>query len=119
MIDTSANMLLYVEPQGQRSAEPVVDDLTKKMTAAFQNHKSGSAEQGGQFEEGAATMGHQTCACGAQSSVTDYLLESGFITNSLCIHYLAWHRNEIPKTELDKVASLPNELAELTPEQLH
>jgi hypothetical protein len=117
MIDTSPNMLLYIEPQAQRSAEPEIDDLTKRMTAAFQNHKTGS-EIGGQFEEGAATMGHQTCACGAQSTPVDYVLNSGFITNSLCIHYLAWHRNEVPKSELDKVGSLPNEQATPSPEQL-
>lgn len=110
-------MLLYIEPQGQRSTEPVIDELTKKMTAAFKDYKTGSGSQG-QFMEDVMTMGHQTCACGAQSTNVDYLLPNGFITNSLCIHYLAWHRNEVPQVELDKIASLPNELAEPTPEQL-
>lgn len=79
-------MLLYIEPQVQRSAEPVIDDLTKRMAAAFQNHKTGSAEIGGQFEEGVVTMGHQTCACGAQSTAVDYCLNSGFY--QLFVHSL-------------------------------
>ena len=37
------------------------------------------------------------------------ILESNplnYATNTLCIHYLRYHRSEIPKKELDKVATL-------------
>ena len=87
------------------------------MAAAFQNYKTGSGYQG-QFMEDAMTMGEQVCACGARSTNVDYLLPSGFITNYLCVHYLAWHRNEIPRSELDKVASLPHTFSEPTSELL-
>lgn len=117
MIDNSPRMLLYIEPQSPKLDSPVLDDMTQKMTSAFGQNKTGVAYEG-QFMEGSATMGWQTCACGARSTNVDYLLESGFVTNSLCIHYLAWHRNEVPQSELDKVASLPNGLVTPTPEQL-
>lgn len=117
MIDTSEQMLLYIEPQQPKSDTPLVDELTQKMTAGFVEYKTGTGYQG-QFMEDAVTMGWQTCTCGARSTNVDYLLPSGFITNSLCIHYLAWHRSEVPQSELDKVASLPNEHAEPMTEQL-
>ena len=110
-------MLLFIEPLDQKSETPLLDEITKKMAAAFRDYKTGSGYDG-QFMEDAATMGHQTCACGANSTNVDYLLPSGFITNYLCVHYLAWHRNEVPQLELDKVSSLPNEYAEPTQELL-
>ena len=117
MIDVSPTMLLFIEPQNVKSETPTVDELTKKMTAAFRDFKTGSGFQG-QFMEDAMTMGEQTCVCGARSTNVDYLLPSGYITNYLCVHYLAWHRNEVPQSELDKVAALPNEFTEPTPELL-
>ncbi len=117
MIDISEKMLLFIEPQNQKSDTATLEELTKKMTAAFKDYKTGSGYQG-QFMEDAMTMGEQTCICGARSTNVDYLLPSGFITNFLCVHYLAWHRNEVPQSELDKVASLPNEFVEPSPEIL-
>ena len=117
MIDLSEKMLLYIEPQNQKSDTPVLDELTKKMTAAFRDYKTGSGYQG-QFMEDAMTIGEQTCACGAKSTNLDYLLPSGFITNRLCVHYLAWHRSEVPQSGLDKVAALPDEFSDPTPELL-
>lgn len=117
MIDTSAKMLLFIEPQNPKSEAPVLDELTKKMTAAFKDYKTGSGYQG-QFMKGVESMGWQDCVCGARSTNVDYLLPSHFITNYLCVHYLAWHRSEVPQSELDKVASLPNEYAEPTPQLL-
>lgn len=117
MIDTTPKMLLFIEPQNQKSDTPLIDELTKKMSAAFKGYTTGSGFEG-QFMEDAGTMGWHTCVCGAKSTNVDYLLPSGFITNSLCVHYLAWHRGEVLQSELDKLATLPNEFAEPTPEQL-
>ena len=117
MIDLSEKMLLYIEPQYQKSDFPILDELTQKMAGAFKDYKTGSGYQG-HFMQDAMTMGEQTCVCGSKSSNVDYLLPSNFITNYLCVHYLAWHRNEVPQSELDKVSSLPNELSEPTPEML-
>ncbi len=89
-------MLLYVEPQLQPTRAPVLDGLTRKMTAAFRAGRP----------EGRASYGIHVCRCGAESSNRDFILPSGLTTNSLCVHYLAHHRAEVPPSELEKVARL-------------
>jgi hypothetical protein len=34
-------------------------------------------------------------------------LPNGWVTNALCVHYLAYHRAQVPQRELDAVAMLP------------
>ena len=51
-------------------------------------------------------LGYLACACGSFRKAHDFILTDGLITNSLCVHYLAWHRDEVPHQELDKVAKL-------------
>lgn len=108
MTSPASKMLLYIQPTGQKTDEPVNDGLTAKMAAAFANYKTGVLGPTG-FMEGGLYRGFHRCVCGEYSSTEDYLLPSGFVTNSLCIHYLRWHRNEVPQSELDKVASLLDE----------
>lgn len=88
--------LLYIEPATKAEDTPVIDELTRKMTAAFR-----SAEP---FPYGFA--GVHDCICGALSCAHDYVLPNGLITNSLCIHYLAFHRGAIPLEEIRKVQDL-------------
>lgn len=101
--------LLFVEPQGPPSEEPVVDSLTRRMAAAL-----GRASFPG---NGMAYRGVHRCSCGATSGNRDLYVDGRFSTNSLAAHYLAWHRNEVPHAELAKVASLVGE-AEPTPADL-
>ena len=42
----------------------------------------------------------------------DFLLPNGLVTNSLCVHYLAYHRDEVPPSELAKIDTI-NENEEL------
>ena len=86
---------LYIEPSVNTSVEPVIDELTRKMTAAFRKGVAGTRYRG-----------HHTCECGAHSDNTDYTLPNGECTNSLCVHYLAYHRAEVPEAQLRKVADL-------------
>lgn len=110
MIVDKDNTLLYIEPQQDKNDEACIDILTQKMAAAFSHRKSsGCLDKEGTYRDGGAFMGTQTCACGTRSDNCDYELEAGYITNSLCVHYLVWHRNEIPESELAKVNSLPDE----------
>jgi|ERR1051326_1657939 hypothetical protein len=92
IINGDNKYLLYIEPKDIRSATPLVDELTKRMTAALRKAKAGQC-----------FMGFHTCNCGAHSSSCDFILPSGVQTNSLCIHYLAYHRPEVPRIELSKV----------------
>ncbi len=97
MIDPRGIMM--VEPGQTTSPEPVIDDLTRKMTAAWR-----------QALLGPAYRGQHICRCGVMSDNCDHYVGGGrgegLLTNSLCIHYLAYHRDDIPDVELEKVRSL-------------
>lgn len=96
-------MILMIEPQGARSDRPLVDELTRKMTAAWHGSKDGMELYG------RMTKGVHRCICGATSDNLEHWVGEGKgpLTNSLCIHYLAFHREDIPDEELAKVDALP------------
>jgi hypothetical protein len=77
------------------------------MDAAMQKRVGGVMTSSG-FQEGNAFKGVHTCCCGMRSLNQDYLLPGGFITNSLSLHYLMYHRDEVPESELAKVRKLPD-----------
>jgi hypothetical protein len=91
--------ILMVEPSSKTSIMPLIDELTRKMTAAWRKSR----------ESTYGYRGFHICACSAISDNRDHWVGSGegLLTNSLCIHYLAFHRDDIPKEELDKVRALP------------
>jgi hypothetical protein len=41
------------------------------------------------------------------------------MTNSLCVHYVAYHRHEVPEAELEKSRQLTAKSAEPTSQELH
>jgi hypothetical protein len=96
--------LLYIEPTQPASAEAVRDHLTRMMTAAFRRAKAKDL-----------WCGFHECICGAVSTNCNYRLPNGEMTNSLCIHYVAHHRSEVPPSQLAKIeafyfgADEPNE----------
>ena len=99
--------LLYIEPQQQPLAEPIIDELTWKMAAAL-NHCVATGTYGsGQFCKNNRFRGWHTCSCGACSDNVDYLIPNGEVTNSLAVHYLAYHRHEVPSQQLERVRKLP------------
>jgi len=110
ILDSSA--ILMVEPSGTVSKEPQIDELTRKMTAAWRNRRDTESRY----------RGFHRCICGACSSNTDHLITDAngneLLTNSLCIHYLAYHREELPESELEKVRALTHGECEPTEEEL-
>jgi hypothetical protein len=88
--------LLYIEPTQPASAEPMLDQLTQKMAAAF--CKARLSEWG--------SRGLHECVCGALSTSRDYLLPNGDVTNWLCVHYVAHHRSEVPVGQLGRIEAL-------------
>lgn len=108
MKDSSGIMM--IEPSSKASAVPVIDELTRKMTAVWHHRR----------ESEYAYRGFHTCVCGATSDNKDHWVGdgSGLLTNSLCIHYLAYHRNDVPPEELDKVRKLPFSDGEPTEDEL-
>jgi hypothetical protein len=113
--------LLYIEPKRTASEEPIIDAYTRRMAAALARAVSGGWGGGGDaqsFRVGDGWRGFHLCVCGAVSSSHDFQLSNGMPTNSLCVHYLARHRDEVPESELAKVMQLPDEEVEPTPEQV-
>ncbi len=100
--------ILYINPGPYTPSEPVIDELTRKMAAAYRASES----------NGMCWRGVHFCRCGVNSTNTDYILPGGQQTNSLCVHYLAFHRDEVPEAELAKVAALDAGEAEPTAEEL-
>lgn len=107
MQNLSGKNILMIEPSAKTSVQPVIDELTRKMTAAMRK-----ATYSGGYR------GVHECACGEMSGNKDLFLENGQMTNSLAVHYLAFHRDAVPASELDKVRALPNEEAEPNQEEL-
>jgi hypothetical protein len=102
--------LLFIEPTAAAAAEPLFDDLTRRMASALMCSRRGTAN-----------FGTHTCVCGAESDSADYVLPDGTATNSLCVHYLAYHRAEVPDDELARVGALqlPDTAPVATAAELH
>lgn len=92
----TSNGILMIEPLRQTSAEPLIDALTRQMTAAWRQRR----------DSGYSMRGFHICACHATSDNKDHWVGPDLLTNSLCIHYLAFHRDDVPAAELDKVRTL-------------
>jgi len=98
---TEANKLqklLFMRPKNPPSAEPVMDDITKLVTKYWAFNKRSKYMYKGT---------HQ-CSCHVSSTNSDHFIGPNYdiLTNSLCLHYVQFHRDEIPQDELDRVVSL-------------
>jgi len=62
--------------------------------------------------------GFHQCICGARSHTQNYFLPNGRETNSLCVHYVACHRAEVPDAQLREVADFPWGEVEPTKDEL-
>lgn len=94
--------LLFIEPERPASTTPVLDAITRRMCAAFRKSRPSDYAFGGVH----------VCCCRAISSCTDHILPRGEVTNSLCVHYVAHHRDEVPRRELALVERLDSGEAE-------
>ncbi len=101
--------LLFIEPQQPPADRPLIDDLTRKLAGAYRlSHPSGIEH-----------FGVHSCSCSALSDNTDHWLPDGIRTNSLCVQYLAYHRNEVPEVDLEIVRRLSANGVEPAPEEFH
>ena len=96
MIISDDEHILFIEPRHEASEVPVRDDLSMKMREAIM----------GARESDYVAAGVHFCKCGAVSDPLDWILPTGQVTNSLAVHYLEYHRDEIPESELEKVRKL-------------
>jgi len=101
--------MFYIEPRNPPSEEPIIDGLTMKMVAALRKATLPHRQ----------SLGFHTCVCGAKSDSTDFILPNGLRTNSLCVHYLAYHRAEIEDGELWAVDGLADGFEYPNSHELH
>lgn len=109
--------VLYIEPYpDQKSAEPIDDELTRKLEAALGQAKKGIASYDDLkvgfglgkdfFSEGGGYRGFHLTPDYEVASSSDYLLPNGLITNAAAVHYVRWYRAAIPACDLKKLATL-------------
>jgi hypothetical protein len=91
----SDEWLLFIEPAQPAALTPLLDPVTRRMCAAFRNARPGDV----------AYRGSHECLCGARSDCHDWFLPSGDRTNSLCVHYVAHHRPDVPPEQLPRIES--------------
>ena len=90
MKDLSNHHLMFIEPVGEPKL--VDDELTNQVRDLFTRCVIGQRWRGS----------HE-CSCGARSTSWDYVTPKGLLTNSLLVHYVQFHRDEIPMSELIKL----------------
>lgn len=89
--------LLFIEPKGVGASSALVDTATRRMAAAFRQAEAIQPYY----------CGFYVCVCGACSGPQDLQLPNDRKINSLCVHYLAYHRDEVPLGQLQEVEHLP------------
>jgi len=99
MIDP--NGFLMIEPR-ERPRGLLLDSMARKVTALLRG------AQADRF-----FMGYHECICGARSDSYDWhvtIAARKRRTNSLAIHYVACHRNEIAPEQLREIEAFTREL---------
>lgn len=97
MNDASNKFLMMVEPDNDRSEQPIIDRLTR-LAAGLLNVAT---------HPNYSTRGVHACTCGATSDCQIWHLVGGEVeTNYLLAHYVAYHRDEISASEIAKLERL-------------
>lgn len=105
----NSKFMLFIEPdKSMKSATPINDELTEIIGLAVDSAVCGTSnyshlDEKEFFEPDGGYKGIHHTGCGQSSNNCDYLLKNGMITNSLATYYLAYYRDAIPETEMEKV----------------
>src|SRR5437588_5193866 len=87
--------LLYIEPM--RSPKESAMAEFEWLKVLFKQHTEGGyLDSNGRFSLNQRCLEIHECSCGVWSSSGDYRFPNHMVTNSLCLHYLQYHREEIP-----------------------
>lgn len=117
--DDKTKFLLFMEPTIEQKAQrPLNDEVTMIMRAACSEAKLGTSNYDVpmstevEFNEGKkywpmlGIPGVHTCCDGVQSTNYDLLLPGGFLTNTLCVHYLMYFREQITLNDWNKIKEI-------------
>lgn len=91
-----------IEPANSPAGNAVCDEITEVFRPVFE---AAMANRPSWMD---CYKGFHECSCGVMSEVFDVRLPSGHLTNSLAMHYLEFHRDEVPASEIEKVRTLAN-----------
>ena len=86
--------LLMMEPTKLRSEHPVEDRASALALLAWERARIGPAYRG-----------VHTCICGVTSDNVAWTVD-GLRTNSLLVHYVRWHREEVGPEDLVKLEKI-------------
>lgn len=95
MIILDDTHLMMIEPKRGSKSMPISDPYT---IMAEELLKTATTE--------CPTRGWHRCKCGANSDNVSHVLPCGTITNSLLVHYVSEHRDEVPESEMNKLSKL-------------
>jgi hypothetical protein len=98
MVNYDITHLLYIEPKLPPSENPQHDEISKKYEYII--------EQWGSDTPNKSFRGFHLCSCGETSDNHDHTLKNNMHYNSLGLHYLLYHREEIPESEIRKINDL-------------
>jgi hypothetical protein len=87
--------LFFVENTGQQEL-PINDNLTRKIESLWEKATE---------KPGAQYKGFHTCDCGKRSDNSDWNLPGGITTNSLCVHYVKYHRSKLSPEDIAYLTS--------------
>ncbi len=95
MINTNNKYFMMIEPKLAVIEQEVNDEITQQVEEIMKTVK-----------EIAWTKGLHFCNCGVHSG--NAILEvtingKQYETNSLALHYIKYHRSEVPQSEIDKI----------------
>lgn len=102
MIDLSDKYFMMIEPDGdgEPTTEPVDDELTGKVDYIFSKCTPSRY----------CYRGFHMTRCGKFSDNHDWILCNGMITNNLCTYYIRHYRKFIPKSEIEKINGVYDEI---------
>lgn len=115
MIHHDPEHLLFIEPTSAPAVQPVIDDLTRKMAGAWRARETSRT----------GARGWHNCTgagCSANSDNHDHWVTTAdgarLSTNWLCVHYLAFHRGDVPPEEIAKIERLAGDPVEPNDDEL-
>ena len=97
MINNKEKYLMMIEPELPVMKDGIYDELTTKMTDLWNSKAT--------FDPNTYYKGVHACSCGAFSDNRKWMIND-LETNSLLLHYITFHRHEIPPIELEKISKL-------------
>lgn len=116
MIIEGNNVLLFIHPKKPASKEPIKDKLTKAISFLVKNrsksvcvvlsYKKKNQKNANIDKSGSMTLGTHQCTAGCDERSRGYDMEieidgKKYYTNYLAYHYVAFHREEVPKRDLE------------------